>query len=302
MCGFFFTCCIMGLNLTLQFAILFWIKQYVMDPSMRQAQDTYGKFHREVFDNSGTFSQANFEQFGSGDKEALCQMTLSKHGFIFAILFLWGVTCITEVRDLQRTIQNFWALPDLPEGEPASEMVNEVGTKREDDDVQEVHELICLSQNARRTLNVLIFVPKLVIVVVLTYVGCVWLTATQSFADLILNALALEFVIQIDEALYEYFFPKANREAIGLMQLAIEVKEDEDADPDNAILASYARSVVYIGGLLIFVELYLNYLQPVLPNFMHDIAEVCVPYLEETFVPHCAPFSSGCFQFGKATQ
>merc|ERR1712187_673559 len=47
-----------------------------------------------------------------------------------------------------------------------------------------------------------ILIPKAFIAIVLWWLGCCWLTATNSFESLVLNAAALAFVTNMDEMFY----------------------------------------------------------------------------------------------------
>ena len=55
----------------------------------------------------------------------------------------------------------------------------------------------------RWALYLILLLPKMAISMTLLTIRTVWLAATDSFADLILNAIALEFVSAIDELLFE---------------------------------------------------------------------------------------------------
>merc|ERR1719507_2338189 len=69
-----------------------------------------------------------------------------------------------------------------------------------------------LTAVVRCSLVTVLIVPKCLITVLLTLIGFVWLTATVSFADLILNAVALAFIIQIDEQIYNVLIPNSLKE------------------------------------------------------------------------------------------
>jgi len=290
---FIFVIAVLVLNLYLQFMILYWIKKFVMDPSMRTAQDNYKAYHEMMFDVDGN-PVGDFSEFPH--PQSLCQSALSNFGFITAILFLWAVTCLTEMRNIERLVKQFNRIPSLPEGESVSEMVNEKVTRADNDGNDDVIELLCLSKTTRFSIWLVIFLPKIGIVAFLTYTGMVWLTATQSFADLILNALALEFVINIDDVLYSSFFPKNLVDCVGKMKIAnpaLEESEKEDS------LAGYWRSVYYLSIMFAFVIIYLLFLQPVLPGYSRDFGYYCSDFLAEELSPKCAMGShKDCFPFG----
>ena len=58
-------------------------------------------------------------------------------------------------------------------------------------------EIVAVNRTARILVTIFVLLPKIAVAVMLTYIGCRWLAATQSFGDLILNALALEFAARL---------------------------------------------------------------------------------------------------------
>lgn len=55
--------------------------------------------------------------------------------------------------------------------------------------------------------------PRYVIDVYLLWLGCRWLAATPSFGDLLLNAVALEFILLLKDTLYAGVVPDRNKRA-----------------------------------------------------------------------------------------
>merc|ERR1719217_1419415 len=76
---------------------------------------------------------------------------------------------------------------------------------REDD--SEV--IVRLVLSVRWGLYLFLILPKLIISVSLLLLGSMWLTATDDYADLVLNAVALEFIILVDEVIFDAMFPVA---------------------------------------------------------------------------------------------
>merc|ERR1740130_1109111 len=95
------------------------------------------------------------------------------------------------------------SLPKLPVGESVAEMIHE-----RECDGEEHFDIVALTPGARCSLYVLAIIPKLLIAMFLFWIGMRWLTSTDSFGDLIMNALALEFVLNIDELFFNSFFPE----------------------------------------------------------------------------------------------
>merc|ERR1712216_103915 len=142
----------------------------------------------------------------------------------------------------------------------------------------------------------------------LLFSGCKWLTATESFSDLILNALALEFIVGIDELLFESAFPESMVIFVEHMFLApvkslMPTTKQEKA---AAMRTDYYRSMILTTIVVVFVVSYLFMFQQVIPgfNWYRDIGDRCREYFDETFEEPCKawtvwPFAKNdCFEYG----
>merc|ERR1719235_3130342 len=58
---------------------------------------------------------------------------------------------------------------------------------------------------------IFIMIPRILIAVTLLWLGCRWLAATQSFADILLNSVGLEFILLLKESLYIALAPARNK-------------------------------------------------------------------------------------------
>merc|ERR1740117_1391056 len=56
-----------------------------------------------------------------------------------------------------------------------------------------------------------IIVPRGLILSCLLWLGCRWLVATNNFQDLLLNGLALEFILELSTLIYEAMAPTRGR-------------------------------------------------------------------------------------------
>merc|ERR1719191_2457117 len=68
------------------------------------------------------------------------------------------------------------------------------------------HHVICLNMKGKVGLICAVYIPKLIITSILTLTGSLWLVASESISDLILNSLALAFVVKVDEIIATTFF------------------------------------------------------------------------------------------------
>merc|ERR1719235_272245 len=174
-------------------------------------------------------------------------------------------------------------------------MINEV----EEDD-GERHELIALTPPVRFFLWLFIILPKLGIVTYLLIIGSRYLTSTESFQDLILNAIALEFIINIDELLFMSLFPESGAKEIDQVKFTHPKKDQNAEEEAAAFVAGYHRSLVFISLAVAWVVLYLNYVQQVIPFYAKDLHLQCPEFYRSTFTLPCPPFTEGCFPYGPA--
>jgi hypothetical protein len=291
----FFSVVAMGINLWLQFCILYYVNQFIVGQAVHTTQSNYKQFRKEVFHEDGTFDSGAWKEW-KGPYMELCNMAVSKVGFTFAIVFLWSGRMIGEVRTVERLHRDVHSIEKLPPTKKASDMVEEIRNDAGEDEYHIVH----LATWTRVLIYVLVIIPKCLIACILMFIGCRWLAATESFADLILNALALEFVIDIDEFMYEKFAPEVMRERTGKFSIT-HVRPAILADgEDIGDIKAYLRSLGYLLVAGVWSIAYMKKFQQVLPGFDGDVNAHCGGWFSDLYKPICPPFSdpNTCFPYG----
>merc|ERR1719353_827440 len=167
-----------AMNLFLQVAILCWVNQYVVGESVWNIQRDYAQYHHDIFDTQGNFLLDNWKTW-TGPRDTLCDAVLTKSVFLSVILFLWSGRMVDELKTCRRLRDDISALPSAPASAELKETILE-----RDGQV----EILAITGCVRFALYVLVLLPKVCICLFLWYIGLRWLTATSSFADLILNA------------------------------------------------------------------------------------------------------------------
>merc|ERR1719183_2889565 len=126
-------------------------------------------------------------------------------------------------------------------------------------------------------LTLLTFVPRLGVTLYLLWVGCRWLLATNAFADLILNAVALEFILLIKETLYTSLMPTRSHLDLTVTKIV--------PYPDHITSAWYnfVNSLFLLVISLAWVICYMKYWQQVLPGYQWDVHDVCVEFVKERY-------------------
>lgn len=280
------------LNLALQIGLVCGVILFVTMPSVRTAQDAYHTFHKEAFEN-GTFSSERFDAMDDDTKESVCSLALSNVAFLRAVLFLWVSNCAGNLRTILKKMGMVHGLPTLPKGISTADMMIE----EEDDSCKTVS----LTAGFRFAVWLLVLIPEFLIFLCLSVFGCIWLTATESFSDLILNSLALGFVVEIDELIFEAYLPVTFQERLAKWTIAMPQVSDDLLDQatkevreGQTFRRNYIVSAVMLTGVLCFIEIFLRF-QPVLPYFENDLKDHCWEYRNEASNPECMPWMNDCF-------
>ena len=130
--------------------------------------------------------------------------------------------------------------------------------------------------------------------------GCVWLVATMSFADLILNALALEFIISIDENILAFFLPGKIASRLAGTKFAYPAETHTEEQKEHDLIVDYCRNIMYFVVCVMLTTAMVLY-QQVLPYFPFDVEAHCGAWFMNQFTPKCLPFEKDCFPFGAAS-
>jgi len=284
--GFVLFCLI--LNIALQYLILWFVLMYVANPSVGRLQNLYKAFHATCFDSDGTFLHDTWHTIEF--RHTLCDVTLSEPAFIGTMLLIWCTRMLGEFRAVLYLVRK---LESLPKVSHASLMINLVENEN-----HVFHEIVGLTPAIHFTLHCLITIPKLGINLWLTFMGVRWLAATVSFPDLILNALGLGFIIEIDDMILSSLYPERMIKALETAKFALPRTRMTVQEDEQDLKAKYHIAALSIVCLFLFVPMYLMYFQQVLPNFLWDInADTCIHVRKEKAL--CNGFMpDNCFPFG----
>jgi len=109
--------------------------------------------------------------------------------------------------------------------------------------------------------------------------GMEWLTATTKFEDLLMNAVAMDFVLNIDELLYQVILPEEKKTEVEDIDFKLprqNITEEEEKRRDKSEMRlGYRDSTFYVIFAVTFVYVYSQFLQTVLPPHIDDVKNVC---------------------------
>jgi len=133
-----------------------------------------------------------------GTRASICAIPLSQPMFVFVVLLIWTLTCMKQFR---KALEIFNAvivgLPTYPDMKAALQTCEE----------DETDNVMGLTLGVKSAIVVLVIIPQVCITAVLLWLGCRWLLATSDFPCLILNAVALEFVLCLKDLIYNALVP-----------------------------------------------------------------------------------------------
>jgi len=116
-------------------------------------------------------------------------------------IIMWVLTMMAEYRRCCEQGLALWHLPTLKRGDPAV-LITEDG---EQDEILGIYRVLRFLAFAT------LIIPRLFVTVCLCLVGCQYLAQTASLHDIVLNAVALAFVLDVDELLAQVLFTERIR-------------------------------------------------------------------------------------------
>eukprot|EP00929_Paragymnodinium_shiwhaense_P063217 TRINITY_DN31598_c0_g1_i1.p1 TRINITY_DN31598_c0_g1~~TRINITY_DN31598_c0_g1_i1.p1 ORF type:complete len:728 (-),score=153.67 TRINITY_DN31598_c0_g1_i1:256-2439(-) len=129
---------------------------------------------------------ANVDSFHSADNMNFCVFQIS-------VLLVFLISLFSEVKELVKQLQFLLAFPstDPEDQDKALELDNETGTVR----------IVSIAPQHRIVIAICWFF-RMIIAVYIGWIGTAFLLADRDLLNLLLNAVALVFVLEIDELLY----------------------------------------------------------------------------------------------------
>eukprot|EP00930_Biecheleria_cincta_P082196 TRINITY_DN7194_c0_g1_i5.p1 TRINITY_DN7194_c0_g1~~TRINITY_DN7194_c0_g1_i5.p1 ORF type:complete len:348 (+),score=51.60 TRINITY_DN7194_c0_g1_i5:103-1146(+) len=200
----------------------------------------------------------NFQALSDDDKHHICQIPLAHPGYTFAILLVWTMTCLA---DLRKTVDSMHGLLIL------TPTVKHLAGVLEEKDEGAVA-VAGLTLPMKVLLSVFCYVPRLVSVSLLSFLGCRWLLATNSLNDILLNALALEFMLSLQYLVYEILVSKRGR------HLTENTFVKTAKAGDLTVLSTVGMSL-WLLAAIIWVYMYMYELQSVLLDYRWDVKRAC---------------------------
>lgn len=251
-----------ALNVYLQMNVLIQVDRLIAKPAMAHAQHLYEHFTEKCYGYEdhyvyGPDVEKKFLDWGDNEKGELCAFPLTTPSFFSAILLIWTFFLMCEMK---QTAYLSWHLLKLPRPEKGHVLLSEIGE----------HFIISeAGMGLKSWITLTVLLPKFAIAVVLWYIGARWLTATTGIDNLVLNSLALTFICELDELIFQTCVPEATKSCLDKVKLPLPPIEYSPTiwGPIEMIV-----TLVVCGSLTM---LYVYRLQDVIPDYRFDLEKVC---------------------------
>lgn len=202
-------------------------------------------------------------------KKEVCHVPFSQPKFFMVVLFVWTLTALGEFR---KTWHMFRALIlHTPTVETFEETLKDAVLE----DERKVNEkiLIGITRPMKVFITSIVLLPRTALTSVLLWLGSRWLAGTTDFGDLIMNTVALEFILLLQNLLFMAAVPARNKRDLR----HIEVLPPTDQEVPG--LGVFTGSFAWLLAGVAWVVLYTYRFQRVLPDYNWDVRDVCSTWL-----------------------
>eukprot|EP00913_Durusdinium_trenchii_P011657 g10948.t1 len=225
--------------------------------------------------------RANFARLTDDEKDLACAIPFSQLQILVPILFIWTLTIVADLRrcgDL--FVRLILATPTITSMKETSRHVWTI--------------VVGLTKEVKALLASTCMIPRWIIDVYLLWLGCRWLCATPSFSDLLLNSVALEFIVLLkdwgggqnllgetaihtcQDTLFTGVVLDRNKRAT--QNTLIQPWQKKEPANYRVFLSAFLLVLVTFS----WVYYYIYRFQAVLPDYQWDIHDVCQQYVAST--------------------
>eukprot|EP00931_Biecheleriopsis_adriatica_P008696 TRINITY_DN109844_c0_g1_i1.p1 TRINITY_DN109844_c0_g1~~TRINITY_DN109844_c0_g1_i1.p1 ORF type:complete len:450 (+),score=58.31 TRINITY_DN109844_c0_g1_i1:31-1380(+) len=255
----------------IQLFILIEVHVQVIDrvvPAINKLYDTYevtmySKTHISASGhprgNAEDFVPLNWLSLSAVVQDEVCSITLANDELFLTILFVWTMSCVVDLRECTNM---FWMFVIQA---PTVKSLSETVTQRDSEGNVNV---AGLTLAMKVFVSVFAILPRWTFDCCLLWMGCTWLQCTTSVSDLILNTVALEFVLHLKKLTFHAFMPQSYRQALKTTFLVI---PPERRYHKQLLLEKFS----WILLAFTFCCSYIYEFQMVLQDYNWDVQAVC---------------------------
>lgn len=228
--------------------------------------------HRGV---DGHFMPGNFGTLDDDLKERVCNIPFSQTPFFMCVLLIWALTCVGEIRLTISAFRSY--IVNTKMIKRMKDALSDLDDDLDDDDPENRWVIDGLTGQVKAVIVFCVLLPRMLLVLVLLWLGCRFLAATNDFGEMVLNAVALEFVLLVKDLLYRTIVPDRNKREIEKIMIR------PSQMVEYASFWSYLGTFSWAFVAIAWIFYYVFYFQLVLPQYRWDVRALCTPWLEAKY-------------------
>lgn len=228
--------------------------------------------------NPGYFMPGNFVTLDEDLKESICNIPFSQTPFFLCVILIWSLTCIADVRNCISTFRSL--ILNTKTIDSMKDALQDADPDVANDDPENKWVVDGLTYDVKMVITFVVLLPRMFLVCFLMWLGCRFLAATNDMGEMVLNAVALEFVLLVKDLLYTTVVPDRNKREVEKIQVR----------PSSPV--EFASYWTYLGTFswgflgIAWVFYYTFLIQMVLPQYRWDVRPLCLPWLNAKYGPH----------------
>jgi len=263
---------LIGMTVFVQVFLVTATARLLVMPATHEIRGVYERYEKTLYPNAtyltisghhrgipGRRQDELFSNLSESDQDKVCQIALDHPNYLGSVLLIWTMTCILDLRKLFENA--YRVLVSTP-----SVASMRYAVQRELDDTHRVDGLTCI---VKVSIAVLVVLPRFFTTVLLLWLGCRWLLSTPDLAEILMNAMSLEFILIIPELVFHVSASKRSKRDT----------EHTFIKPlratDGANCKHFFESFGWVIFSLLWVYAYMNYFQHALRDYQYDVADIC---------------------------
>jgi len=282
----FFAMALLAFTTFLQMLIMWYVKTLVIAAWVTNIRDDYSAYELHMYGEGntelningkhrgipGNFQPGNFDSLDGGLKERVCNIAFSQTWFFGSVLLIWTLTVILELRGIlalfRSLIINTKNITDMKDA------LQDLDEDKDDDDPENRWVVDGLTMRVKALCLFCVIIPRFILTFILLWLGCRFLAATNDFGEMVLNAIALEFVLMLKDLLYYTIVPDRNKREIAHINIRPSSKTD------HPTYWSYLGTFSWLFVAFAWIVFYVFHFQMVLPFYKWDVRGPCMNYIK----------------------
>jgi hypothetical protein len=271
------------LNVALQVSVIITITTLSCAKAVHEVRQSYSNFERHMYYGKGELTphygfrgtgiigdENRFNSIPENDKFHICMIPLVHPAVLIPLLFIWSLCCAGDFKSCLSLAQS---VIDLETSNRTAAVT------REENGDRIIKEL---SEGMKAIIFVLIILPRMIIDALMLWIGCRWLLATNSFADLVMNSVGLEFILQLRVILYNTIASERNKQDNVRTKIDVAHVASRQAKIPNPL--AFLSTFLWAFAAFTWTIGYVYKFQGVLPNYKWDVRNACEHWLQKKFM------------------